>query len=74
MQRKTCPYDTAYLLDHLYLVGWKKCTLCAYAEDSEGYNALNPKPKDGKNGNLNERNSDGSSETDGSRCGDTEEP
>lgn len=37
----------AYLLDHtdIQLKGWKKCPGCGYAEDPEGYNLLNPKPK-----------------------------
>ncbi len=41
---KPCPYCMAYLLDHQTLMGWKRCPNCAYCEDRDGYNLLNPNP------------------------------
>lgn len=58
----------AYLLDHPNIVGWKKCPGCGYSEDSEGYNLLNPKPKD-EYGDLEERNIDGKRSGSTSQCG-----
>lgn len=52
MQRKSCPYDMAYLLDHPKLIYWKICPCCGYAEDEYGKNLLTKEIKD----DLNEGN------------------
>lgn len=47
---KVCKKCQTYLLDHkdpqfLYL-GWKQCPHCNWCCDKEGYNLLDPKPKE----------------------------
>jgi hypothetical protein len=45
MQRKICPHDMAYLLDHPKLMFWKRCPCCGYCEDEKGENLLAIKEK-----------------------------
>jgi Fe-S-cluster containining protein len=40
-----CPVCSAYMLDKQDMPGWKHCSSCGYSCDEDGYNLLNPKPK-----------------------------